>query len=115
MNLFQVAGFLALGLLVTAVLRSYLAGRIRFTPLLLWWALLMLGTLALVFPDATTIVARYIGIRRGADLLLYSAIFAGLFIAFLGYLRFRILDRQITQLVRQHALDNPAVPSKVTD
>jgi small membrane protein len=106
MNLFQLSGLLLLTLLVIVILRSFRCGRLQLSGFLLWLGVLLLGMLALVFPNTTTTVAQFIGIRRGADLLFYTAILVGLFIAFIGYLRFRILDRQITLLVRHHALQN---------
>lgn len=107
MSLFQIIGIGVLGLLALASLRSYRGGRMRLPGLTLWWALSATGSLALLYPNATTIIAHVIGVERGSDLLFYSAILAGLFVAFLGYLRLKILDRQITRLVRQHALDHP--------
>ena len=106
MNLFQISGLLLLALLVIAIVRSFSCARMQLPGFLLWLGILLLGMLALVFPNTTTTVAHFIGIRRGADLLFYTAILVGLFIAFIGYLRFRVLDRQITLLVRQHALQN---------
>lgn len=110
MSLFQVIGLCTLCLLALASLRSYRAGRMRIPGLLLWWAISILGSLAFLLPNKTTVIAQFIGVERGSDLLFYSAILAGIVLAFLGYLRFRILDRQITQLVRHYALANPREP-----
>jgi hypothetical protein len=112
MSLFQGIGLCTLSLLALASLRSYRAGRMRIPGLLLWWTISILGSLALMFPNRTTVIAQFIGVERGTDLLLYSAILAGIVLAFLGYLRFRILDRQITQMVRHHALANPHEPHR---
>ena len=110
MTLFQWIGFLVLGLLLAASIRSFQAGRMRLPGLLFWCALSAAGAAALLFPDSTTIIAHSIGVERGADLLLYSAILVGLLVVFIGYLRFRILDRQITLLVRKLALEIAAEP-----
>lgn len=106
MNLFQLSGLLLLALLVIVIVRSFRCGRMQLPGFLLWLGILLSGMFALVFPDTTTTVAHFIGIRRGADLLFYTAILVGLIVAFFGYLRFRVLDRQITLLVRQLALQN---------
>ena len=114
MNLFQYSGLLLLALLVIVIVRSFSCDRMQLPGFLLWLGILLLGMFALVYPNTTTTVAHVIGIRRGADLLFYIAILVGLIVAFIGYLRFRVLDRQITLLVRQHALQN-ALPTTDED
>lgn len=95
--------------------------------------LLVLAALAvysIIDPSGTwTRVARWLGIGRGADLILY-----GLVVAFLGfvvttYQRFRAMETRYTRLARRIALDesepavhrsrpdtgSPAVPGGPTD
>ena len=56
-------------------------------------------------------MAHLVGVGRGTDLLLY-----GLIVAFLGYtvtsyLRFRLIERRLTELTRQIALDEVGPPT----
>lgn len=64
----------------------------------------ILTALAVLFPAMLTRVAGFVGVGRGADLLLY-----GLTVAFLGfvaasYRRMRLLERQVTVLARELAV-----------
>ena len=94
-------------------------------------ALAALAVYSILDPSGTwTRVARWLGIGRGADLILY-----GLVVAFLGfvvttYQRFRAMETRYTRLARRIALDesepaavhrsrpdtgSPAVPGGPTD
>ena len=85
---------------LSAMRRHRLAGRAGVAWLLLWIA----AAFAVAFPESLAVIARTIGIGRGADLVLYLSIlfmFAGFFLV---YLRFRKLDEQLTQIVRHLAI-----------
>src|SRR5262249_1118171 len=51
-------------------------------------------------------LANLLGIGRGTDVVLYALVFAFFGTTFFLYARTVILQRQITQLVRLHALDH---------
>lgn len=71
----------------------------------LFWVLLWLATLvAVLYPDTTTQLARALGIYRGADLLVYSAVLAFIVGFYVVSLRLRQLSREITLLTRELAL-----------
>ena len=72
----------------------------------MWLSIWTLGALAIIWPRSTMLVARWLGIGRGADLLLYSSVLLMLVGFFYVYARFRRLDRQITLLVRRLAIEN---------
>ncbi|MBO1770706.1 DUF2304 domain-containing protein [Agrococcus sp. TF02-05] len=67
-------------------------------------AVLLVGIVAIIWPQMTDTVARTLGVGRGADLLLY-----GLIVVFLSYslstsAHIRRVDRQISELARAQAL-----------
>lgn len=110
MNIFQfivVPILLALCVERLAALRRRSGGR----GLVVVWALVWLGAaLAVAFPRWTTNVANMVGIKRGADFVIYC----GVIITFLGffmcYLRMRRIEAELTRLVRQLAITNPMWP-----
>ena len=55
-------------------------------------------------PDLATIIANYLGIVRGADLLFYLSHIVLFFIAFMYYLKFKDMEIRFAQLVRHIAL-----------
>jgi len=114
MNLFQIAVLIPLAFLVVQTIRGSLRGQIRKRVALLWLTLWLGSGAALVWPRMTVIVAKRVGIGRGADLVMYLGVVLTLVGFFYIYTRFRRLDRQITQLVRALAVDNPTHP-KVPD
>ena len=64
-----------------------------------------LGIFFILFPDYTNVIAKKLGVGRGADLLFYSCILFFLFIILKMFARLRRLEDKITELVRQQAKD----------
>lgn len=107
MSAFQYIGVTVLGLLLLIVLRGMVRGKVRPVVALLWILVLGAAAVAMVYPDATTLVARRVGIQRGADLILYSFVLVSGFLFLWGYGRIRRLNQQVTILVRELALRDP--------
>ncbi len=96
-------GIIAVTVLLT---RSTAGARHQAVRRLLLVGFVLLAAMAILFPPLLTQVARFVGVGRGADLLLY-----GLTITFLGYVaasyrRMRQLEQQNTVLARQIALQH---------
>jgi small membrane protein len=72
----------------------------------LCWTVMWLTTAFFIAePTFLTAVARWLGIGRGADLVLYFAVLAGLGIVLYFYGRFRRLEVLVTGLIRREALE----------
>ena len=65
---------------------------------------------AIVRPDDTTVVANWLGVARGADLLEYALIVAFLFTTISTYMRFKDLELRYAQLARAVALEGARAP-----
>lgn len=88
-------------LLISAAARQ----QIRRREALLYSLVLLAAAVAIYWPPITSRVAGWLGIGRGADLLLYLAI-VGMFVGFwMVYVRLLQLRREMTQLVRHHAIE----------
>lgn len=96
-----IAVLAAVGLLLVIPGRGARGQAIQRLTLLL---ALLLGALAVIFPDATTAVANMLGIGRGVDLLFYGAIVAAIGYVVTMTLRLRKADRDFTVLARKVAL-----------
>jgi len=107
MSAFQYIGVTVLGLLVLIVLRGMVRGKVRSVVALLWTLVLGAAAVAMVYPDATTLIAQRVGIQRGVDLILYSFVLVSGFLFLWGYGRIRALNQQVTILVRELALRAP--------
>ncbi len=62
------------------------------------------AVLAIVFPTALTSIAKFFGIGRGADLLLYVSIMAGMLFAVATMRAKARSDARVTELARAVAL-----------
>jgi hypothetical protein len=106
MNTFQGAALMVFSLLTAMTLSAGVRGLVRKRIVAVWLAIWTIGALAIVWPRSTFLVARWLGIGRGSDLLLYLSVLFMLVGFFYVYGRFRRLDRQITVLVRRLAIED---------
>ena len=94
------------------LMRSSGGARHQAVRRLMLLAFVAFAVVSILVPQLVSQIARAVGVGRGADLLLY-----GLFVAFLGFIattyrRFRELERQVTVLTRQLALDEVTPPTR---
>ncbi|MAF92956.1 MAG: DUF2304 domain-containing protein [Bdellovibrionota bacterium] len=71
----------------------------------------LIGFLFLQNPDLTSVVAHYLGIDRGADLLSYIHLLVFVFSVFMFYLKLEKQKRQISILTRELAIKNSQTKS----
>ncbi|WP_297187932.1 DUF2304 domain-containing protein [uncultured Corynebacterium sp.] len=65
---------------------------------------------AILRPDDLTIVANWVGVDRGTDLMLYALVIAFLFVTMSAYIRFREQELRYARLARAVALQNAVSP-----
>jgi small membrane protein len=98
------------------VLHSY--KQRRMAPLdFLFWGLVWIGTASMIiFPDATSFLAHFLGIGRGADLIMYLSLLISFYLIFRLHLALARLEQAITALVRAIALERlpESVDSRAT-
>ncbi|GAA2235108.1 hypothetical protein GCM10010401_03710 [Rarobacter faecitabidus] len=90
---------------IAAILTRATAGaRRQALRRLLLAGFITVAALSVIFPNALTRVANWMGVGRGADLLLYALVIA--FVSYVGtsYRRTSHLNRQLTVLAREVAL-----------
>jgi hypothetical protein len=68
------------------------------------------GIYAVLRPDDTTVVANWVGVRRGTDLMLYILIIVFAFTTLSTYMRFRDLELRYARLARVVALTQAQPP-----
>ena len=68
------------------------------------FGLLATGVWAVMFPEQTDVVANYVGVGRGVDLITYIFEVAALFVLIHYYTKFVEMQRQLTQLTREMAI-----------
>ncbi|MFH0981709.1 MAG: DUF2304 domain-containing protein [Planctomycetota bacterium] len=112
MSIFQIVALVLLGLLclgsLTATWRGYVSRRAGWPWVVVWLA----AATAIIWPGTTRVVAKALGIGRGADLVLYCFVLIVLVGFYMTYVRLRRLDANLTMLVRHLALQNATAPQR---
>ena len=67
---------------------------------------------AILRPDDTTVVANWLGVDRGADLMEYVLIIAFAFTTLSTYMRFKDIELKYARLARAVALQNARAPEQ---
>jgi hypothetical protein len=67
---------------------------------------------AIVRPDDTTVLANWLGVRRGADLITYMLIIAFAFTTLSTYMRFKDIELKYARLARAVALQSARAPDQ---
>jgi small membrane protein len=73
------------------------------------------GVFFVVRPEYSTLVANYLGIGRGTDLLLYLLFIMSIILIFLVHIKFRQHDILIASLARSIALSRPSSKPMIDD
>ncbi len=77
------------------------------------WALLWLAGLVVVWlPNATTKIANFLGIGRGADLIFYLSLVIIFYLLFKIYLRIENIEKNITKFTKTEAINNASFQKK---
>ena len=111
MNWIQVLLIVAIVTLLVYLLRSRRSAQTKAWVKVGYVLFVLAAVYAIVRPNDTTVVANWLGVDRGADLLEYALIVAFLFTTISTYMRFKDLELRYAQLARAVAL--VARPRKV--
>src|SRR2546421_11103572 len=79
-------------------------GELPFFHLTLWFLFWSAVIVVVIRPATTSAVARYLGVGRGADVVIYLALVLLFYLVFRMFGRPEELERQITRVVRAAAL-----------
>lgn len=105
------------GLLITSIiallvylLRSRRNAQSRAWVKVGYLVFVMAAVYAVLRPNDTTVVAHWLGVDRGTDLMLYALIIAFSFSTLNTYLRFKDLELRYARLARAVALEGAQAP-----
>jgi small membrane protein len=77
-------------------------------------AFAVVAIVAIIDPGLTDVVARALGVGRGADLILYSLTLAFIFVTLNSYLKFKELEDRLVELARATALERAVPPPRTS-
>ncbi|HSP14822.1 MAG TPA: DUF2304 domain-containing protein [Thermoanaerobaculia bacterium] len=110
MTTFQLVTLPLLGVMVLATAIQIGRRRLAARSGVAWLALWIAAAVSIADPDILVRAAHYLGIGRGADLVLYLSILFTFLAFFITYLRFRRVDEQLTKIVRHFAIRDAEPP-----
>ncbi|KKS44442.1 MAG: hypothetical protein UV05_C0006G0006 [candidate division CPR1 bacterium GW2011_GWA2_42_17] len=84
--------------------KQHKAGRMRGTIFFAWCALWLAGAVVVAVPDLASVVAFYLGIGRGVDLVLYGALALGSLFIFSLSARLYKIEKDLSHIVKALAL-----------
>jgi len=97
-------------LLVVYLLRSRRSAQSQAWVKVGFLVFVLTGVYAVLRPNDTTVVAHWLGVDRGTDLMLYALIIAFSFTTLSTYLRFKDLELRYARLARAVALEGAQAP-----
>ena len=110
MNWIQGLLITSIVLLVVYLLRSRRSAQSQAWVKVGFLVFVLTGVYAVLRPNDTTVVARWLGVDRGTDLMLYALIIAFSFSTLSTYLRFKDLELRYARLARAVALEGAQAP-----
>src|SRR3954464_8751561 len=110
MNWIQVLLIVSVLTLLVYLLRSRRSARSKAWVKVGYVLFVIAGIYAILRPDDTTVVANWLGVARGTDLMLYGLIVSFVFTTLSGYMRFKDLVLKYAGLARAVALQTARVP-----
>ena len=110
MTLFQYGGLALLAMFIVVTGAASMRGHLGRIAAMVWIALWIAAAVAIARPNLTMTVAHALGIDRGADLVFYCAILSAFGAFFIVFIRFRRLEQNLTEVVRQLAIRAPLEP-----
>jgi len=112
MNWIQVLLIASVVALLVYLLRSRTNTKAKAWVKVGYVAFVIVAVYAILRPNDTTVVANWLGVARGTDLLIYALIIAFVFTTMSTYLRFKEIELRYARLVRAVALEGARVPEQ---
>jgi len=110
MNWIQVLLIAAVVALLVYLLRSRTNAKAKAWVKVGYVVFVIAAIYAIIRPDDTTVLANWLGVARGTDLLFYALIIAFVFTTMSTYLRFKELELKYARLARAVALEGARTP-----
>lgn len=101
--------FKILFLLFVLIILIHLGGRLRkkqikITNFLVWFFFWLIASLIVIYPESTDYLARFLGVGRGADVIVYFSLAIIFYFIFYFTVRLHITDARIAKIVQSISL-----------
>ena len=106
MSPIQIIILVIIALIIIKTFQKYRQQAITIREFFLWISFWLIAAVLFIFPNLTQTVAKWLGVGRGVDLIIYLGLIVLFFAVFYILLRIERLERDITKVVREEALKN---------
>ena len=89
---------------ISRVAMRYKDKAISLQELILWTIFWFIVAFVIIFPEVTSIVANWLGVGRGVDLVIYISVLILFYLIFRTLVRLDKIEKDITKIVREVAL-----------
>lgn len=103
--IFQILFILFALFALVAVVQRKRAGQLDARGVFFWIFFWLAGAFAVLWPGSTQMIAGYLGIGRGTDLVLYVSIVLIFYLLFHLQVKIERINRDVTKVVRGKALE----------
>lgn len=96
-------------IIVLIVVRSYFQAKhnkISWQEFSLWLVIWLVAALIVIYPRLTSVLADFVGVGRGADLVIYISVVMLFYLIFRLLMRIENMEKDITKLVRELSFKN---------
>lgn len=90
---------------IARTFRQFRKGKLTLVFLFLWMTFWVIVGVVVVLPQTTDTLARFVGVGRGVDAIMYVSIIALFYAVFRLLVRIEEVEREITKLVRTLAIE----------
>lgn len=112
MKLIQV---ILIPLLLLIVIMYFAQFRSRLLDRLIVVSIGALGVTMILAPEVANQLAHFVGVGRGADLVMYLGLTGLAFLGIVLYSKLREIEEKLTTLARTEAIENVRLPIRVID
>lgn len=91
---------------ITRTVLQFKRGTLTLAWLLFWIVFWLVAGVVAALPHTADTVAQFVGVGRGADVVIYLSLIALFYLIFRLYVKIEQVEGEITRLVRTLALDN---------
>ncbi|OGH72596.1 MAG: hypothetical protein A3G00_02915 [Candidatus Magasanikbacteria bacterium RIFCSPLOWO2_12_FULL_43_12] len=104
--LFQLLFILFSLFAIISVIKRKREGLLGPKGMIFWIGFWLLAVILVLWPNSTGVVANYLGIGRGADLVFYVSLVVIFYLLFKLNVKLESLGRDVTKVVRAKSLEN---------
>ncbi len=104
MILFKILFLFFVLLILIRLGKRFKKRQIKITNFLIWLFFWLIAGTIVIYPESTSYLARFLGVGRGADVIIYFSLAIIFYFIFYFTIRLHVIDSKIAKIVRNISL-----------